>query len=105
MSGCKNVCRMSCTKFRRATCASRASMAMKALRFTQAPSSVVQKQVFQTWFRNMNIAQLYAGSGGEVSDLRNQRTTPVGVEICSVVFGGSDFPDSCQALKLTKQVG
>src|SRR3954451_23440065 len=64
----------------------------------QTASGVVQEQVFETRFGNVDIGKLTASSCGEICDFGNQRTAAIGVDV-HAAFYSANFANTSQRLQ------
>src|ERR1019366_6505479 len=63
----------------------------------------VEEEIFQTWFRNVNVGQLRARIRGQIRDLRNEGTAAVRIDVGPRVVGSAYLADSRQRLQPAKQ--
>src|SRR5262245_18555738 len=75
--------------------------------FAQAPSGVMQEQVFETRLRDVYVRQLDGRRSREIRDLRYERATTIGVYVgitISIILD-SHFSNTCERLELIEQCG
>src|SRR5580658_2699860 len=71
--------------------------------FAQAPSRVMEKEIFQAGLGNVYVRHVNAERRRGVHDLSNQGTTSAGIEVGSAIRGGSHFCHARQSSKALKQ--
>src|ERR1017187_7593459 len=72
--------------------------------FPQAPSGVVQEKILQAGLRNVHVAQVNRGGGGEIGNLGNQRASAISVHIGGVVITGSHLSDPSEGFETPQQL-
>src|SRR5215467_11735136 len=73
--------------------------------FAQAPSSVVQKKVFQARLGDVHVEQLNACRGGHIRHFWNQRAATVGVQIGPGIIRRAHLPDPGKSLQPLEKLG